>query len=441
MALIKCPECGENISSIAEKCVHCGCVLTVCPDCGKTYAGETEVCSSCGFNFKKSNERKTGKAFKGILDYWGAINPGDRLLSKLIPIILAVIGVGFIAFTIMSVTNVIRLGYNTDNTKIFKIGVSVNVAVIFAVVFFVMLIATSILHSAFIPFKCGAWIRENEIDVTPFTARLKELPRSKRTSKNNREIRSAYVSEYPRELSKTVKISSVCGIFYIVCFIIACVFLNEGIESFIVKKSFVSPETALIASIDWMLLLIPGIIIALTLAVDILFRVLLRRKVGAWLGYPEAKEADLTKKPETNPTENTDVSSTEKIATNPTENTDVSSTEKAETNPTKPMENSEAKSETRLADTAEAPLSGGLNNNLKMTSETAHENETKITEATVEETEKTEDISETVEEAGVGSEDTAETEGATETTEETDSKNPPALENEETPETTPESDE
>jgi len=27
MALIKCPNCGKSVSSIAETCVHCGCVL------------------------------------------------------------------------------------------------------------------------------------------------------------------------------------------------------------------------------------------------------------------------------------------------------------------------------------------------------------------------------------------------------------------------------
>ena len=332
MALIKCPDCGENISSIASACVHCGCSLTVCPDCGTSFAGETDTCLACGFNFKKAKERKSGKAFKGILDYWCANNMGDKLISRLIPIILAIIGVGFIAFMIMSVTNVLRLGYNTDVTKIFKIGVSVNVAVIFSIVFFIMLIAANILHSAFIPYKCGAWIRENEIDVSEFTKQLKELPKSKRTLKNNREIRSAYVAEYPRELSKTVKISAICGIFYIVCFIIASVFLNEGIDAFIVSKAFTDPEASLIGSIDWVLLLIPGIIIALTLAVDILFRVLLRRHVSSWLGYPEVKAADAVITPttpvtEASSTETSPITVTETETENTTETASITVTE------------------------------------------------------------------------------------------------------------------
>ena len=36
MALIKCPECGAQISDAAKQCVHCGCIFKVCPECGKT---------------------------------------------------------------------------------------------------------------------------------------------------------------------------------------------------------------------------------------------------------------------------------------------------------------------------------------------------------------------------------------------------------------------
>lgn len=28
MALIKCPECGKDISNMSEKCIHCGFPIT-----------------------------------------------------------------------------------------------------------------------------------------------------------------------------------------------------------------------------------------------------------------------------------------------------------------------------------------------------------------------------------------------------------------------------
>ena len=297
MAIVKCPECNAGISSVAEKCVHCGCSITVCSDCGALNVGEKDSCTACGFNFNRAAEIKNGSGFRSLLDYWRASSPFDKWATRLIPIILAVMGVGFIAFLIMAVTNTLRLGYNTDNTKIFQIGVSVTVAVIFSVIFFISLIATSVIHTAFIPFRCGAWIRDNDIDVKRFTEQLSALPRSKRTFKNNREIRSAYVAEYPREFSKTVIVSAVCGIFYIVCFIIACVFLNEGIEAYIVEKAFTANPVTLVGKIDWLLLLIPIGIILVSLITDIIFRVIFRRNVLNWIGYPMIPKKKKAKAP------------------------------------------------------------------------------------------------------------------------------------------------
>lgn len=39
MAMTTCPNCGEQISDKAKKCVHCGAILVpeekkYCPDCG-----------------------------------------------------------------------------------------------------------------------------------------------------------------------------------------------------------------------------------------------------------------------------------------------------------------------------------------------------------------------------------------------------------------------
>lgn len=29
MSLIKCPDCGREISSYADKCIYCGCPMTI----------------------------------------------------------------------------------------------------------------------------------------------------------------------------------------------------------------------------------------------------------------------------------------------------------------------------------------------------------------------------------------------------------------------------
>lgn len=50
MAMIKCPECGKEISDQSKQCVYCGCPIKkkqrVCVYCG--YAGSERDCPQCG---------------------------------------------------------------------------------------------------------------------------------------------------------------------------------------------------------------------------------------------------------------------------------------------------------------------------------------------------------------------------------------------------------
>lgn len=51
--MISCPECGQEVSDKAKKCIHCGKVLEeipqkFCSECGKLIPGDVEVCPFCG---------------------------------------------------------------------------------------------------------------------------------------------------------------------------------------------------------------------------------------------------------------------------------------------------------------------------------------------------------------------------------------------------------
>ena len=54
MALIKCVECGKEVSSSAKVCPHCGIKLNLssCPDCGARLKGDETVCPDCGYPIK-----------------------------------------------------------------------------------------------------------------------------------------------------------------------------------------------------------------------------------------------------------------------------------------------------------------------------------------------------------------------------------------------------
>lgn len=52
MSMIKCPECGQNVSTMAGTCPHCGIKISgnirKCPNCGDYCFNEQEECQSCG---------------------------------------------------------------------------------------------------------------------------------------------------------------------------------------------------------------------------------------------------------------------------------------------------------------------------------------------------------------------------------------------------------
>ena len=53
MATVECPNCGEQVSDKAKKCVHCGAVLIpeekrYCQECGAELDVEADVCPKCG---------------------------------------------------------------------------------------------------------------------------------------------------------------------------------------------------------------------------------------------------------------------------------------------------------------------------------------------------------------------------------------------------------
>ncbi len=57
MPLIKCKECGQEISASAQFCPHCGYKneASFCPECGNEVSSADMHCPSCGFPLKKKS--------------------------------------------------------------------------------------------------------------------------------------------------------------------------------------------------------------------------------------------------------------------------------------------------------------------------------------------------------------------------------------------------
>ncbi len=94
MALIKCNECGKEISDKAKKCIHCGNIIityTKCNECGESFASDRSSCPKCGcpnFNFANSNKSDTlclSGLIVGIIsffiDFFGLVSATGLTLS------------------------------------------------------------------------------------------------------------------------------------------------------------------------------------------------------------------------------------------------------------------------------------------------------------------------------------------------------------------------
>lgn len=92
MAIIKCPECGHEVSSAAEKCPNCGVAIAgnimTCPDCGRVVLRSTTVCPSCGAKLTAPSpasapspvtprREESGKKYNN-LDPYGSMSPAPK---------------------------------------------------------------------------------------------------------------------------------------------------------------------------------------------------------------------------------------------------------------------------------------------------------------------------------------------------------------------------
>lgn len=69
MSLIKCYECGKEISDTSDKCIHCGASTIekkTCPECSKEINTNDKICKNCGINLKGISNHTSKKKFLKI---------------------------------------------------------------------------------------------------------------------------------------------------------------------------------------------------------------------------------------------------------------------------------------------------------------------------------------------------------------------------------------
>lgn len=173
MALINCPECGNQISSNARHCIHCGCTFSVCHECNNVSVGDVSYCPQCGYVFKKENiinttvTEENSQIGEDIFKSWLKSSPVDSTIMralKIIKFVLYFIPVIFLAVLVTSFTSwqnadeLEKLLTFTKTTKTLKSMLAL--ACIFGI--FDSLCEPTI--NAFIKLRCSNWIKKSKID-------------------------------------------------------------------------------------------------------------------------------------------------------------------------------------------------------------------------------------------------------------------------------------
>lgn len=102
MAMISCPNCGEQISEKAKKCVHCGTVLIpeekiYCPECGNELEEGAIICEKCGCPVERIQEEEIEPQAVQVT----GVKITKKSKKMIIVAILAIIAVILISYGVM----------------------------------------------------------------------------------------------------------------------------------------------------------------------------------------------------------------------------------------------------------------------------------------------------------------------------------------------------
>lgn len=126
MALVKCPECGKEISDKAKRCIHCGKVfaedkpqIKLCADCGKENPIDAAECIHCGYPFKDGIEKKNSFEMEEELNTPNSKAKSNKKIKIICITILAIIFISIVCAALFRLNN--SLSINEINISKWKL--------------------------------------------------------------------------------------------------------------------------------------------------------------------------------------------------------------------------------------------------------------------------------------------------------------------------------
>lgn len=190
MAIIHCPECGEEVSNQATTCPHCGVKIFVCPECGHVSVNGGK-CPNCGYSAgSEVSENDTAENFKGasvtIYERWlendlqakkrektiSSINYGLHILD----IVLMAVCFFQVFFQYLQIDQGKFLSLTLNHqANLQKISIYYTVVLIFPIVQAVVGSFKDVINY----YSCAKWIRRRNVPIGNDIAMLLEKEKSK----------------------------------------------------------------------------------------------------------------------------------------------------------------------------------------------------------------------------------------------------------------------
>ena len=172
MAIIKCPECHNSISTTVNKCIHCGFQFRVCPECNALATLSEAHCNECGYTFETNTndnvaDQTQSDTLKDLSIRWETEVPlWKNLFFTLIKYSLGLVIAGFIIAVVIRITSWVTGDLENLLTAYKSSLSSSKTMLILASVFWVLFNITEGLYSVGKPQMFQKWCYIQKIDIT-----------------------------------------------------------------------------------------------------------------------------------------------------------------------------------------------------------------------------------------------------------------------------------
>lgn len=241
MALIKCPDCGNEISSNAKQCIKCGCQITCCPECLTVYSGAVDVCKVCGYEFKpKLNEEKLSakvqtEKIEQMFNADVKTSKKFSVVSKILEIVtVAVIGIGVLLYSNWS-SNSNDLEKLNQMKTLFD---GLKVIAIISLTVFILSFSLDDFVIYFLEVRRNNWLQYQKFDCKAYIKEYNSCGAEEKDAKAYLSLlkRSAFIIENPNEKYFSLAEIALQVVLFLITDICVCVWFTSNLNNLYMVK-------------------------------------------------------------------------------------------------------------------------------------------------------------------------------------------------------------